>query len=310
MKIKKGYATAPAPLSSIFSPKLFKNDEKRNRIEEIGARGGGFTIRKGVETHVEYYPGEDRAVEIYVNDVKMNFITSLKAVEIARKMLGLNGRIVIKHKIHVPIGTGFGTSASAALTTLLTLFKIGGRGITLQEACRITHEIEVECKTGLNSEAGFLSEGLILVLNEGSPPFVKVNSIPIPHGSAIVAVVAAPLDTSNVLSKLDELRRIENFGDKRLQEILKEPTPENFLKQAREFAWEAGFVTARVQEMFEEFEKLPVIGYAQNMIGEACHALVLPDRVKEVEARLKEVFPSYRIVVSEVNGLIRSSTLT
>jgi len=310
MKPKRGYATAPAPLSSIFSPKIFRNDEKREKIEEVGARGGGFTLHKGVETYVEYYPGEEDEVSIYVNSVKTNFATSLKAVEEARKILGLKGKIVVRHKIHVPIGTGFGTSASAALTTLLTLFRIAGRGITLQEACRITHEIEVECKTGLNSEAGFLSEGLILVSKEGSPPLVKVNAIPIPHGSAIIAVVAAPLDTSSILSKLDELRRIEEIGDRKLSEILKNPTPENFLKKAREFAWEAGFVTERVREMFDEFEKLPVIGYAQNMIGEACHALVSLNKIREVEARLKETFPRYLVIVSEVNGLIRSSALT
>ncbi len=307
MIAKKTYATAPAPLSSIFSPKILRDDEMR-KVDQVGARGGGFTLCRGVETRAEYFPGEEDENVIYVNDLRTDFVTSLRAIEVSRRRLGLKGRIVLRHRVHVPIGTGFGTSASIALTTLLTLFRIAGRGITLREACRIVHEIEVKCKTGLNSEAGFLSEGLILVVKEGAPPKVEVNSIPIPHGSMMISVVASPLDTSGILSKTAELRRIEEIGDRKIEEILRKPTPENFLRKSKEFAWEAGFATEKAQEFFEVFERLPVIGYAQNMIGEAYHALVLEKNAEKVKEELKETFPEYRVITSEVNGLIRSST--
>ena len=307
MSLIRGYASAPAPLSSIFSPKLFYNDEPRENADEIGARGGGFTLSNGVETSVAFSPGAGEKIRIYVNDLELTFPTSLRAAETAKKLLDLRGEVEIRHRIKVPLGTGFGTSAAAALTTLLALFRIAGRGITLQEACKIVHGLELECKTGLNSEAGFLSEGLILVLEEGAPPRVKVNSIPLPHDSMIIAVVAAPLDTSNLLRKMEKLREIEEVGDRKLAEILRKPTPENFLNRSREFAEETGLTTGKVREIFEELRRLPVIGYAQNMIGEACHALVHAGKAGEVIARLKEVFPEYRVISSEISGLIRAS---
>jgi len=307
MGVIKGYASAPAPLSSIFSPKLFYDDEPRQDVDEIGARGGGFTLSKGVETLVTFSPGAGEDVKVYVNDLELAFPTSLRAAEAAKKLLDLRGEVEIRHRIRVPLGTGFGTSAAAALTTLLALFRIAGRGITLQEACKIVHRLELECKTGLNSEAGFLSEGLILVLEEGAPPRVRVNSIPLPHDSVIIAVVAAPLDTSNLLRKMEKLREIEEIGDKKLAEILRRPTPENFLMKSKEFAEETGLTTKRVREIFEELRRLPVIGYAQNMIGEACHILVHAEKVEEVASKLRETFPEYRVISSEISGLIRAS---
>ena len=307
MNSRRSYAIAPAPLSSIFSPKLPLSGKK---VEEIGARGGGFTLRGGVETYAEYSPGNVDESIVYVNDSRMDFITSLKAIEISRSLLGLRGRITLRHKVNVPIGMGFGASASIAFTALLTLFKIGGRGISVREACRIVHGIEVECKTGLNSEAGFLAEGLILVVGEGAPPRVRVDSIPIPHDSMIISVAIAPLEASKILSDSNELRKVEEIGDKKLEEILENPTPENFLEKSREFALEAGLATKRVQEIFEELEKLQVIGYAQNMIGEACHALVLRKDARRIEERLRNAFPEYLVKAFEVGSLIRSSIQT
>ena len=301
---KRGYATAPAPLSSIFSPKLSISG---GRMEEIGARGGGFTLREGVETYVEYFPGDEDESIVYVNGSKLDFITSLKVIELSRKLLGLRGRIVLRHRVHVPIGMGFGTSASIAFTALLALFRIADRGISIREACRMVHEIEVKCKTGLNSEAGFLSEGLILVLNEGAPPKVKVDSIPVPHDSMIVSVAASSFKEPKLFGDPSRLKRIEEVGDRKLEEVLENPTPENFLEKSREFALEAGLATKRVQEIFEELEKLRVIGYAQNMIGEACHALVLKKDVKRIEERLRNIFPEYLVKFFEIGSMIRSS---
>lgn len=305
MRARRSYASAPAPLSSIFSPKI----PEGGGAGEVGARGGGFTIRRGVETYVEYLPGEADESELYLNDSRTSFITSVKSLELLRKSLGLKGRVILRHRVHVPIGAGFGVSASIALTTILALFKVADRGITLREACRLVHEIEVECRTGLNSEAGFLSEGLVLVLGWGSPSRLILDSIPIPRDSLIISISASSLGSSRLLESRERLRAVEEVGDRKLEEILRHPTPENFLQKSKEFAVEAGLATEEVQEIFEELERLPVIGYAQNMLGRACHALALKKRADEVAARLRSVFPEYRVGVHEVGNEIRVSGL-
>ncbi|MDW8021883.1 MAG: hypothetical protein RMI78_04550 [Nitrososphaerota archaeon] len=293
---------APAPLSSIFSPKI-----RGRRVEEVGARGGGFTLRGAVETLVEYLPGEEECVSIYVNGSKVDHATSLKGAEVSRRLTGLRGRITIRHGVNVPMGSGFGTSASLALTTILGLFGIAGRGISIEAACGLVHGIEVECGTGLNSEAGFLSEGLVLVVAEGAPPKLRVDSIPLPHDVLLISVAANPVETPKTLGQID-LGKVEEVGDRKLDEILEDPTPENFLQKSREFALESGLATEGVREIFEEMEKLPTIGYAQNMIGEACHALVSRRDSRKIEERIRRAFPEYFVASFEVGGSIRSST--
>jgi pantoate kinase len=299
---RRSYACAPAPLSSIFSPKIHGEN-----VEEIGARGGGFTLAEAIETCAEHYPGDEDQVQVYVNSVISDHVTSLRAAEISRNILGLRGRIVLRHSVSVPIGAGLGTSASLALTTILALFRIAGRGISLMNACRLVHEIEVGCGTGLNSEAGFLSSGLILVLESGAPPRLKIDSIPLPRDSVLIIIAAGQVEKQRILGRRG-LEEIEEIGDRKIGEILENPTPENFLEKSGEFALEVGLVTEKVQEIFEGLERLPVIGYAQNMIGEACHALALRRDAEPIVKRLREVFPGYFVKMFEVGGLISSFT--
>ena len=307
MNVKRGFAKIPAPLSSIFSPKIFRDGELREDPIEIGAIGGGFALANGVETIIELdLDGEDSS-SVLVNDLITYFPPSIEAAEYMRRKLNLRGSIRIRHKMGVPIATGFGTSAASTLGVILILSKLSGRGMTLLEACRITHEIELKCKTGLNSEAGILSGGLILVLREGAPPKLMIDSIPLPSGAGLVAVVAGVLETTEILKDVEKLREIEKIGDRRMEKILERPIPENFLEQARAFAWETGFVTREVEEIFEVLKRLPTIGYAQNMLGKAAHALVEGKDLTRVESHLRETFPDYRIISSRIGYGVRIS---
>jgi len=307
LNVKRGFAKIPAPLSSIFSPKIFRDGELREDPIEIGAIGGGFALANGVETIIELdLDGEDSS-SVLVNDSITYFPPSIEAAEYMRRKLNLRGSIRIRHKMGVPIATGFGTSAASTLGVILILSKLSGRGMTLLEACRITHEIELKCKTGLNSEAGILSGGLILVLREGAPPKLMIDSIPLPSGAGLVAVVAGVLETTEILKDVEKLREIEKIGDRRMEKILERPIPENFLEQARAFAWETGFVTREVEEIFEVLKRLPTIGYAQNMLGKAAHALVEGKDLTRVESHLRETFPDYRIISSRIGYGVRIS---
>jgi len=307
LSIKRGFAKIPAPLSSIFSPKIFRDGELREDPIEIGAIGGGFALANGVETIIELDLDGDDSSSVLVNDSITYFPPSIEAAEYMRRKLNLRGSIRIRHKMGVPIATGFGTSAASTLGVILILSKLSGRGMTLLEACRITHEIELKCKTGLNSEAGILSGGLILVLREGAPPKLMIDSIPLPSGAGLVAVVAGVLETTEILKDVEKLREIEEIGDRRMEKILERPIPENFLEQARAFAWETGFITREVEEVFEVLKRLPTIGYAQNMLGKAAHALVEGKDLARVESHLRETFPDYRIISSRIGYGVRIS---
>lgn len=299
-----GYAYFPSALSSIFSPKLRSATmDSRVNLDRIGARGGGFSLVKGSETLVRIYPDESDRIEVTVNDNIRNFPPSIEAAEEMRRRYKINGRIEIRHRINVPIGSGFGTSASSAAGVILAISSLLGQGITLSEVIRVTHEIELRCRTGLNSEVGLMTGGLVLVLREGAPPRSIIDNIPLPSNIKLVAVVSGPIETPDSLSELSKIEEVERIGDKYLSRILGQPTIENFLRYAREFSYESGFVTETVEEIFKVFEKLPIIGYAQNMLGDAVHALVYDKNLDLVLDSLTEFFPDMEIVVSDITSI-------
>jgi len=290
-------AAVPAALTSIFSPKLMDGDRLRTDPALIGARGGGFALEKGVETWVTVRDGE-RKTHVSVNDADIDFPPSYESARVLRNKLGFSGTLSVQHKIAVPIGTGFGTSAAAALGILIAGSFALGKPITMTEAIRLTHEVELRCRTGLNSEAGMAAGGLVLVRHEGAPPNLIVDALPLPAGIHIVSVVAGQLKTEEVIGDMARMKAVERIGDSKLERIHEELTLENFLKQANEFAWEAGFVTQQVREIFSFMESRPIIGCAQNMLGNAAHAVVDSDFVPELVEELRERFPRYTVLDS------------
>jgi pantoate kinase len=294
----RAHVKVPAALSSIFSPKLLDGDELRRDPEHIGACGGGFSITPGVDTWVSHEPDGD-GIHVNVNDIITEFPPSSVAAQHIMRSLGLSGEIYIRHRIHVPIATGFGTSAAAALGVILALSHLAGSPMTLSQAVRLVHYVELECRTGLNSEAGFGHNGLVLVRREGAPSYSIVDEIPIPSESRIVSIVAGPIKTSTTLADIQSLKHVEKIGDKYIQHILEEPTAESFLSNAQRFAIETGFADKTVLEIFEAMKYMPVIGYAQNMLGRAVHALAYEEDVTYIVDSLRMRFPSYEIIVSD-----------
>lgn len=306
---KIGYAYFPSALSSIFSPKI-KIDVHgvESRFDDIGARGGGFSLVEGCETWVKIDEDGEDETEVVVNDSIRDFPPSLEAAEEMRRRFNITGKIEVRHEIHVPLATGFGSSASSIAGVILALSTLTENELTLRGILKITHEIELKCRTGLNSEAGFITGGLVLVLREGAPPKTVVDSIPLPQDIKLVALVARSMKTPEVISDISKIEYIEEIGDKFLSKILKKPTPQNFLACARDFAYEAGFVTGRVEEMFEVLRRLPVLGYAQNMLGEAAHTLIYERDLEYILKELKDYFQSVKIVVSDLTSTCNISS--
>ncbi|MCS6783608.1 MAG: hypothetical protein NZ581_00205 [Candidatus Caldarchaeum sp.] len=300
--MRKAVFKSPTPLSSIFSPKVLENGRLRENPDLIGALGGGFSFFPGVETIVEI--GDGRGSRFVVNGEVASFPPSQKALEIVRGLTGFEGFVSVEHVMHVPIATGFGTSAAAALGVIMSVSYLVGKPLTLREALKHTHRVEIACKTGLNSEAGLGRTGLVLVLREGSPQNAVVDEIPLPSGVKIVSVVVDQISTPEAIASVERLHQLEQIGDLYIDKILKNPTPENFLAQSRAFAEKAEFTDPTIQQIFAVLEKLPTIGYAQNMVGKAVHALVHREDLHKVLETLEKKLPQHRILVGETGSSI------
>ena len=300
---KRARAFSPAGISSFFQIcDTEPNGKLITDLERVGARGGGFGLKKGVLTEVNVVKSKTNSVKIFINDKEApEAETTRTVVDMVLERASQPYKVEVRHRVEVPIGAGFGTSAAGAFGTGLALCRALNLRLTYNEIGRIAHVAEVKCKTGLGTVSGIMFGGCVLVLEPGAPDHGAVDRIPISPDYHIVAGVFQPRLTNKFLDSTKKRAVINQVGQKTLERILTEPSLENFLHCCREFAEKTELATRRVVKLMTEAEEAGAVGAAQNMLGEAVHALVERNKVKNVVEVFERVLPRDKIVVAEVS---------
>jgi len=296
-------AFSPAGISSFFQ--ICDSEPDGTPItdpERIGSRGGGFALKRGVLTEVEVEESEEKKVEVFINGRPApEAETTRRVIEMLLKKTDCHYRVKVSHKVDVPVGAGFGTSAAGALGTVMALSRALGTSLTFSQIGRLAHIAEVECRTGLGTVSGLLYGGCVLVKKPGVPDSGSIDRIPVPPGYYIVAGVFQPRMTREFLEKADR-EIINRVGAETLIRILEEPSLENFMRRSREFAEKTGLATERVVRLMDASQDAGALGAAQNMLGEAVHALVPRDRLEPVLEAFGKFLSDERIIVSEIEN--------
>jgi pantoate kinase len=183
----------------------------------------------------------------------------------------------------------------------LALSKALGLNLTYNQIGKIAHVAEVKCKTGLGTVGPLMHGGCILTLEPGAPGIAVVDRIPIATEHVIVAGVFGPVPTKDVLSSPEKRFAVNKWGNRTLQKILEEPSLENFLSCCREFAEKTGFATERVRKLLRIADKAGAIGAAQNMVGEAVHALTTLENAEDMVQAFKQVLPQEKILSAPID---------
>ncbi len=296
-------AFSPAGISSFFEIcDVAANGEPIANLEQVGARGGGFGIEKGVLTEVSVSEDRTNSVRVLINGKLSPRAETTKTV--ARMLLDKTDKafsVTVNHKVAVPIGAGFGSSAAGALTAGLALSDAMGLHLTFNQIGRIAHVAEIQCKTGLGTVGPLMLGGCILTVEPGAPGISIIDRIPIGDDYVIVAGVFEPTPTKQVLLSQEKRCEINRWGRKTLDAILAEPSIENFLACCLEFAEKTGFMTQRLRQLVNLAENAGALGVAQNMVGEAVHALTFEENAGNIEEAFKQVLPNERVLKAKVD---------
>ena len=300
---KTAKASSPAGISSFFEICDRTADGKPIlNFEQVGARGGGFGIKKGVLTKIDVTEAEKNSVKVSINGKPLPEAGTTKTVvQMLLSKVSGTYNVMVKHKVDVPIGAGFGSSAAGALTTALALSKALGLDLTYNQIGRIAHVAEVKCKTGLGTVGPLMFGGCILTIEPGAPGIAIIDRIPISADYVIVAGVFGSIPTKEVLASPEKRLAVNKWGKKTLEKILSEPSLENFLACCCDFAEKTGFMTESVRTLIRLAEGAGAIGVAQNMVGEAVHALTTLENAENVVQAFKRVLPQEKILVSQID---------
>jgi pantoate kinase len=301
---KSASAFAPAAISSFFEIcDQTRTGKPITDLTRVGARGGGFGLQKGVLTDVSASESRVEKIQVYVNG---HPAPEAKTTETTIHMLlsKTQGKyqVIVNHKIKVPISAGFGTSAGGALSAGLSLKEALGLPLTNNQVGVAAHVAEIQCQTGFGTVSSLAQGGgCILVVEPGAPGVCVVDSIPLKPEYEVVAGVFRSIPKSTVFSSAEKRLEINRFGRKTLDRILAEPTLENFLACCWQFALETGLATSRVKNLVNLAQKTGAVGAAQNMVGEAVHAVVFEENAVNVEEAFKQVMPRENVFKSKLD---------
>jgi pantoate kinase len=297
-------AFSPGGISSFFEICDRTNDGQPIRdLEKVGARGGGFVIHKGVHTRVDIQEAETKTVEVFINgrsapEAETSRTVADSILAIARVIQ----RVTIKHRVEVPIGAGFGSSAGGALGTALALSEALGLKLTYNQLGKIAHVAEIKCKTGLGTVGPIMLGGCILTIEPGGPGIGVIDRIPLSSDYIVVAATCNPVATKNIMLSSPEKRaNISRCGRETLDDILEEPSLENFMACSLRFAEKASFVTPQVRKLVNLAEGAGATGAAQNMVGEAVHAITREENVERVVEAFRKVLPEESIITAKID---------
>ena len=297
-------AFAPAAISSFFEIHDTENNVPIADLEKVGAIGGGFGLEKGVLTTVTAEEAEKNSIDVFINSKhEPKAKTTIQVIETLLAKTAQEYAVTVEHRIEVPIGTGFGTSAGGALTAGLALKDALALPLTYNQIGKIAHVTEIQCKTGLGTVSSLtFSGGCVLVVEPGAPGICQIDRIPISPDYVIVAgFFPSKILTKSLLSSPEKKREINHFGKKTLEAILAEPSLENFLDCCWGFSQKAGFVTENIRKLVASAKKAGAVGAAQNMIGEAVHAVVHEENADSVAEAFKQTLPSQQVIVSKID---------
>jgi len=268
----------------------------------IGAHGGGFVISKGVTAKVEVKKAEANRISVYINGKPAPEAKTSETV--IKKILSraeVAYEVRVEHNVEVPIGAGYGASGAGALAVGLALNEALALRLTYNEVGRIAHVAEVECKTGLGTVAPLMLGGAVVTVKSGGPGLCLIDRIPLKPNYRIVSGCFGPIATKTVLASPRVRRRVNRFGRRTLNDILQDTSIENFMASCKKFAAEVGLMSIRVRRLIDAMEKAGAIGATQNMVGEAAHALVEEERMKNVVGAAGRLMSSEKIYTAKID---------
>jgi len=262
---------APSHITGFFE--IIDNQEPLKR----GSCGAGVAMDKGVITHLQIVDKDsDVNPEIIVRingheDTKNSSIT-FKTLELMERDFAISKlledkALIVDHEVEVPIG-----AAACALGTALATAKILELDITFNTAAAMAHLAEIEMKSGLGDVIAEVSGGITLRLKEGAPGIAVTDKMILGEDLFVISKSLGGIETSEIIGDPIHKKRINSTGRNMLNELLKKPDPETFLKLSKRFSLETGFLSNDVLDIINILED-ETIGASMAMLGNTAFAL-------------------------------------
>ena len=258
----------PGHITGFFSIYIGSNKLK------TGSTGAGITVNKGVNLKLKEGRGR-----IYYNGEKVD-ICAVKKVIGYYKKLGYDDNYDLIFSSDFPLGSGLGMSGACALTLSKKLNELLNLN---KNYVKIAHISEVECGSGLGDVIAQYVKGFVIRKSPGFP--IDVEKISIKDDYYVVIEIFGKKETKEIITNEQFIKKINEYGNKYLNKLLKNPTLENFVNFSYEFAVNTGLIDEKILEICEDLKF--TVGASQSMLGNTLFCISKKDTLEDVLSILK-----------------------
>lgn len=251
---------------SIFVPSHitgFFNIQNHENPLINGSCGAGFLLDRGVVTNIKKSTGDETSI-------KINGKIDLRNETIIREVINLldiDDAFKITQEINVPIGAGFGTSASSALGTAIGIAKILDLNHDIIKSGQIAHMAEIKLGSGLGDVIAELGQGIVLRTKPGAPGFGKITSFD-NEEIYVGCKTFGEIETSNIIQDPHYKKIISDVGFNLTKEFIKNHSVDNFLKLSYKFSKDTNLMSEDVSNLVDYLNRTEdILGSSMAMLG-------------------------------------------
>jgi len=288
-------AFAPGHVTAVFSPDLTARDPRGR-----GSVGAGLVLELGVRAVATWRAGGAGSFVRIVSDVPGPLPIS---TEVARRLVGARpGRVTVMLSHDLPIGQGFGMSASGALAVGLAVASTLGR--PMDRAVATAHLADLFGGGGLGGVSAILGGGLEIRVRPGVPPFGRVLHKAF-RPRLLLAVVGRPLPSPKLLRDATFLDRVREQAVEALPRLREHPDARTLFVEAERFSDGLGLASPAVQRRLADLRATGASA-AQSMFGNS--VVILPQSVAQRKAAIR-VLQRARLPAVELRTAARGAHL-
>lgn len=238
-----------------------------------GSLGAGFNIKRGVETEISRSSASSHQVFFQGRKLSQESvsITNYVLTELQKMFSESFPALDINYTFQVPIGAGYGTSASVALTTTFAINDFLNLGLKELSLWQIAHKAEIVNKTGLGDILGlYAKSNFEMRVQEGAPGIGKVKPIPLDVSDYDLYTASfGPLSKKSILTDPAKRKAITEIGSECLDQFQADPSFENFCSISEDFAKRIDLLPPQLWKILNEVVSTSAIKGSQIMLGES-----------------------------------------
>jgi pantoate kinase len=268
----KGSAFVPGHITGFFE--ILENSDPLR----AGSKGAGFVLDKGVYTTVKVKEGT--GISITLNGAPCECPVTKAAIEDVLTLSNERANVEVIHELEAPMRQGFGASGAGAFGAALAASRALGLDLTMNQCGAIAHTAEVINRTGMGDVIAQSVGGLVIRTKPGAPGTGATDRL-ISEERALVFIIGDEMGTKSILLNEEKKEKINKIGSLCLKELLKNPSPKNFLELSKKFAVETGLIEKNLYSALKTLEDKGITA-SMSMLGNCIFTLTdEPEKASE-----------------------------